>query len=395
MGPVAARTDARDVAELIVRIHLREFFGGERLAGLGGVDVEAHGALVHRLDDVVAIRVEDVEETEVVDGAAVLVDLKDHVADRVDALAVGTAVVGRGDAQEVVAVLGRVHGVREVGVADGQAAVEDLAAHQVVLGVALAVAEGEEAVVGLMEAHHDAGLVDVLGIVDRRDEHVPADVARRVDHGVLRIVDPLKRAAHRVVPGRACDVAARRQEVVDEVEAVLEFGRNLLHFGLEHGVVLGGRAVRLSVDPGRVDAVDFVFDAGFLRAVDERVRHLDRVVVVGIEAEDRDARMGAQLNIAHVVLDFGAAVLGNDADRGILELVAAVADDGRERRDLVRVRDDFADLALDGVLDVRAGAAARGGGGARKNAGGGNGRGGELQCEGLHEETPLDPWSGR
>lgn len=39
MGPVAARTDARDVAELIVRIHLREFFGGERLAGLGGVDV--------------------------------------------------------------------------------------------------------------------------------------------------------------------------------------------------------------------------------------------------------------------------------------------------------------------------------------------------------------------
>ena len=105
--------------------------------------------------------------------------------------------------------------------------------------------------------------------------------------------------------------------------------------------------------------------------------------------------MRADLRVAHLVGDFLTAFLRHDADRHVGHGVAAVADDGRERRDLVRIRDDFADLALNGVLDVRAGAAARSGGDARKNAGGGNGRGGELQREGLHEETPLDPWSGR
>ena len=203
MSPVAARADAGDVAELAVGVHLGEFFGGESLAGLGGVDVEADGALVHGLHDVVAIRVKDVVETEVVDHAAVFVKLNDHVANRVDALAVRTAVVGVGDAQEAVAVLGVVKGVGVVGVLRRKLAVEDFAAHQVVLDVALAEAPGEGAVLRLLEAHHVAGGPRVGRVADQRVEQVPADGAGRVDDADVGVECPFKRTTRRVVPGEA------------------------------------------------------------------------------------------------------------------------------------------------------------------------------------------------
>ena len=68
--PVAADAGARNVAVVVGFIQLLDVFFGERLAGLGIINVEAHRTLVEGLDDVRAIGVEDVEETEFVDDVA-------------------------------------------------------------------------------------------------------------------------------------------------------------------------------------------------------------------------------------------------------------------------------------------------------------------------------------
>ena len=51
MRPVAARAGAQDVAEVVRSVKFGEFFCRHGLAGLVDVNVEAHGALVERLDD--------------------------------------------------------------------------------------------------------------------------------------------------------------------------------------------------------------------------------------------------------------------------------------------------------------------------------------------------------
>ena len=201
--PVAACAGTNNVAELIVLVLFGKLLGRHRLPGLRSIDVEAHGTLVERLENNVAIRIEDVEETPFVDDDAVFIHFNDHVADRAHVLAVGTLDVGRGHANEIVAVLHRIHCVREVVVAVRQAVIPDFAAHQVVLDVALAVAPGEGAVLVLTEAHHDAGFVDIVEVEDRIRIHIPADLALRVDDRVLRIAVPFERAAHGVVPNSA------------------------------------------------------------------------------------------------------------------------------------------------------------------------------------------------
>ena len=60
--PVAARARADDVAEVVQLFSGGEFLGGERLAGLSGVDVKADGALVEDLEHVGAVDVEDVRK---------------------------------------------------------------------------------------------------------------------------------------------------------------------------------------------------------------------------------------------------------------------------------------------------------------------------------------------
>ena len=120
--------------------------------------------------------------------------------------------------------------MREVGITRRQTAVKDFAAHQVVLGIALAVAEREEAVLIHVEAHHDAGHIDIVRVVDLRGFHVPADLTLRVVDGVLRITVPFECAAHRVVPDRAGRVRRCRDHVVDEGEAVAERRINLFDF---------------------------------------------------------------------------------------------------------------------------------------------------------------------
>ena len=211
MRPVAAGADAGDVAEVVRFVHLGEVFGGERLTGLRSIDVEADRTLVERLDHVVAIGIEDFPELEFVKDVAFRIHFDDEVAHRMDALVVEATQVGRRDAKERMAVLRLVDGVRIVGIAERQTTAEEFAAEQVVLDVALTVTPGERAVGGLLEAHHDAGLVRLFLIehVFVRKE-VPADFARRVDDGVFRVVLPFERAARRIVPNHAGAVGGWR-----------------------------------------------------------------------------------------------------------------------------------------------------------------------------------------
>ena len=252
-----------------------------------------------------------------------------------------------------MAVLRLVERVGEVGVALRQHAVEDFAAHDVVLDVALAVAPGERAVLALLEAHHHAALVDALHVVDRVGHEVPADFAGGVDDGVLRIEAPLQGAARRVVPNDARALRGRNEKVVDEVEAILELFAHLHDFGVEHRALLAHGAVAFRVDGRRIDLVGFADVLLGAERVNARVGHFNGVHVVGIEAENRNAAVGEHFGAVHLVGDFRAVLLRNDAHLDVVELVAAAADDGRERRNAVRVRDHFANLSLLGVFDGR------------------------------------------
>ena len=69
--------------------------------------------------------------------------------------------------------------------------------------------------------------------------------------------------------------------------------------------------------------------------------------------------MGADVFVRDRVADRLAAHLREDRDGRVLDDVAAVADDGGERRDLVRIDHHFADVALRLEGDGRAARAAR------------------------------------
>ena len=69
---------------------------------------------------------------------------------------VGAAIVSHRDAQEAVAILGIVISMREVSIRGRKLAVENFAAHQVILDPALTEAPRQSTVLGLLEAHHEA-----------------------------------------------------------------------------------------------------------------------------------------------------------------------------------------------------------------------------------------------
>ena len=151
---------------MLFLIHSGEVSRRKRLAGAVGVEIEAHRALVERLDHDIAIGIEDFPETPVINHTAGWIHFGDHVANRADIAAVGTTNIVGCDAQKEVTVLGLIKGVRKVFVAGGETAVEDFAAHDVVLHVALTIAPGERTVVALLEAHHDAAVVDRFHVID-------------------------------------------------------------------------------------------------------------------------------------------------------------------------------------------------------------------------------------
>ena len=135
-------------------------------------------------------------------------------------------------------------------------------------------------------------------------------------------------------------------QVVDEVEPVLEFGVDPLDLRFKKGRLVG-KSRRLAEKCRCVKAIDLVFDAFALGSPDAGVGNFDRVVVVGIEAEDRNAPVGKELVVGHLVLDFDAARLGHDANRGVLQNVTAVAG-----RDLIGIDNDLADLSGNRMLHL-------------------------------------------
>ena len=90
--------------KLSVLIEFGKLFGSNRLTGLRRINVEAYCALVERFQYIVAVGIKDVPERPFVNHRAVLIHFDDHVANRADMLAVGTSMVGRGNAHEVIAV---------------------------------------------------------------------------------------------------------------------------------------------------------------------------------------------------------------------------------------------------------------------------------------------------
>ena len=387
--PVAARTDADDVAELVVVVLFRQVLRAHRVRREAGIDVQAHRALVEYLDVDVAVRIEDLVQAPVVHHpAGRRLDLGDHVAHRADVLAVRPLVVGAGDPQEIVAVGRYVERVREVVVGGGQLAVEDLLAHDVVLDVALAVAPGQRAVAVLLEAHHHAGPVDAVDVIDGLRVHRPADLTPRVDDEVDRVVVPLERPADRVVPHRARALAGLGQEVVDEIQPVRELRLDLVDLRLgEEGRPLGRDAGRVGGHRPDIDGVGLLQPL-FLAGMDARVLDLDLVGVVRVQAEHGNAAVRLQVPRIYGVADLLAALLRHDPHRRVADLVAAVANDGRQRRDFVRVDDHLTQLALDGVVELRtAGTTDREGraGGDRRGD-----RGGERQ----RREAPADDGTG-
>ena len=216
-------------------------------------------------------------------------------------------------------------------------------------------------------------------------------VAGRVDHADVGVEGPFKRAAGRIVPGKAGALRGNRRELVaNEIEAVLEVRVNGLDFGVEHGAFLAGHAVGLRIDGRRVELIAFLKLLD-LAVVEARVLHLNRVQVVGIKAENRNAGIGLQLAVGNLVLDFLAVELRNNADFDVLDLIAAVANHGRQRSNVVRVDDHFADVALNGKCDGgTGGTAAREGGAGNKGRRHHGSHGLELE---FHLVSPKDALS--
>ena len=306
--PVAARPRAGDVAELV--------------------------RSVKRLDDVRAVRIENVEESEFVDDVPVRVHLGDHVANRTHVLAVGKLQVGTPHAQEEVPVLRGIECVREVVVVHRERTIPDFTTHEVVLHVALPVAPGEGAVRRLTESHHVAAPEGVADVVDGFCEEVPTVFARRVDDAVLRIETPFERAAHRVVPDHVRGFPREVRGVVEKVEAVFELRIDLHGFDAGKRGLLETQTLRFAVHGRGINVVRVVEVFGFA-VEDARVFDAHFVHMVWVKSEDGHAAVRKQHATAHVVRNRDPAGLREHRHFGLFDHVAAVTDDGRQGRDLL------------------------------------------------------------
>ena len=102
--------------------------------------------------------------------------------------------------------------------------------------------------------------------------------------------------------------------------------------------------------------------------------------VVRVEPENRNACMSEQFRAAHLVLNFLTLRFRNNAHRRFSELIAAVADDGRERSNAVGIHNHFTDVTLRRERHVRSRRAARGA------CGGSGQRTADSSCNGAKEE---------
>ena len=263
--PVAPGTAADNVAEVIVLILLGKFFSRQGLALLGRVDVQTHRTLVNRFEHVVAVRIENFEEPEVVNHIAVAIHLKDHVP-----------------------------------------------THDVILSVALTVTPAHRAVSFLTEAHHRAAVPNVVKGINGFGQHVPANFARRINDRVLRRIVPLQRAAHRVIPNGLGTACVKLPEIVDKIETILEFRINLLHFRIKETRIAGTVAVGFNISRRCPDSVRLL-DVLHLIALPAVILHFHGITPVRIKPKNRNAAIGLRLIVAHFVGDFLPVLFWDDA----------------------------------------------------------------------------------
>ena len=175
--------------------------------------------------------------------------------------------------------------------------------------------------------------------------------------------------------------------VVEKVEAVFELRIDLHGFDAGKRGLLEAQTLRFAVHGRGVNVVRVVEVFGFA-VEDARVFDAHFVHVVGVKSEDGHAAVRKQHATAHVVRNRDPAGLREHRHFGLFDHVAAVTDDGRQGRDLVRIHDDFAQVPLRFVGRFRPGGASHGESGERQGgADRGNGERGTVQMR--HRDSPF------
>ena len=234
----------------------------------------------------------------------------------------------------------------------------------------LTVTPGESAVIILLNAHHDAAVPEGVHIKNRISLEVPADFTLGIGNPVNRVRGPLQRAAFRAVPNGLSSTAGNTANVIHVVQTIRKLpGRGLNDSRLRENGIFALGASQITPGRRRVHLIGFV-EVFCLIVPDTVVTHLNMVDVVRVQAENRDAAVSHHLTVGHVIGDFLTAGLRDDADADILQHIAAVMNDGGERRDLIRIHLNLADMTLNLIDGLSAGRTAKSEGGRRKrNAG--------------------------
>ncbi|CXB12365.1 Uncharacterised protein [Salmonella enterica subsp. enterica serovar Typhi] len=107
MRPVAASPTTHDIPEFVGGVQRRQIFFAQRMAGLAGVDIQAHCALIEGFHYHITIRIEDIKQTPFIHYHAVLINFGNHITHGTNIFPIRTFIVRAGYTQEVVTV-GRV-----------------------------------------------------------------------------------------------------------------------------------------------------------------------------------------------------------------------------------------------------------------------------------------------
>ncbi len=239
----------------------------------------------------------------------------------------------------------------KVGELVGQAALPDTPAQQVVLGVGLALAPDQLAIAGLLEAHGAAQAIAAVGVVDLLDVQVPAHVAIAVGDPVVAHLVPFRRTAQGI-PLEGAPARDVPLQVVEQVQALFKTWRYLDRLHFRQG---GGLPGHHRQTHGR--GVDLVLLADALAV--ELVGHLHMVDVVRVQAEYRDAAIGPQRTVGHLVGNVHTALASpQHAHVRGTQAAPSIANDRGQRRQAIRVDHHVAEqrLVTFGNLGGQAGA---------------------------------------
>ena len=156
-------------------------------------------------------------------------------------------------------------------------------------------------------------MINIFHVIDGIHVHVPAYGAGRVNNGVLRVEAPFERTARRVVPNNARTFGRRNEQIVDEVEAVLKFTVHLDDLRVKHGGFLRDRTVAFCINRRRIDLIAFADLFLFALEIGAGVGDLNRIHIVRIKTENRNAAVSQDFAAINVVLNLRAIRLRNNA----------------------------------------------------------------------------------